>query len=137
MSENNIFNFENLKVYQKALDYVDFVYELTDKLPSEEKYSLAMQWRRASNSVALNIAEGESGTIREFANFLRISRRSIRECVVCTTISLRRNYINKSEADVSRVKLVELAKMNSGLSRSLQSKLSASIPDSPLLTPHS
>lgn len=79
MDPDNIFNFEKLIVYQKSLDYIDYVYELTNKFPKEEIYGLTSQWRRAANSVALNIGEGEGGTTKEFSNFLRISKRSIRE----------------------------------------------------------
>lgn len=131
----NIFNFEKLIVYQKSLEYIDFVYELTGSFPTTEIYGLTSQWRRAANSIALNIGEGEGGTIKEFASFLRISKRSIKECVVCTTISLRRTYINVSEESESRNRLVELAKMNSGLSKAIKKKLSLSLtPNSELLT---
>jgi four helix bundle protein len=130
MNTDNIFNFEKLIVYQKSLDYIDFVYDLTSKFPKEEKYSLISQWRRAANSVALNMGEGEGGTVKEFSNFLRISKRSVKECVVCTTISLRRKYITASEENESRVKLVELAKMNSGLSKAVKKRLTVLTPSS-------
>lgn len=132
MRMDNMFNFEKLIVYQKSLDYIDFVYDLTSKFPKEEMYGLTSQWRRAANSVALNTGEGEGGTVKEFSNFLRISKRSVKECVVCTTISLRRKYITESEENESRTRLVELAKMNSGLSKSLKKRLTI---NSNLLTP--
>ena len=47
MSENR-FDFENLKVYQKSLEYIDFVYEITKKFPKDELFSLTNQFRRAS-----------------------------------------------------------------------------------------
>lgn len=114
------FNFEKLIVYQKSLNYVDFVYDITANFPASEKYSLVDQFRRAAVSVSLNIGEGSSGTKKEFINFLRISNRSIRECVVCTTIAHRRLYINDEISETSRAFLVELAKLNSGLSSSLK-----------------
>ena len=70
MSEDR-FDFENLKVYQKSLAYVDFVYELTKKFPKEEIFSLANQFRRASVSICLNIAEGSGGSKAEFNQFLK------------------------------------------------------------------
>ncbi len=39
MSEDK-FDFENLKVYQKSLEYVDFVYKITKAFPKEEMFSL-------------------------------------------------------------------------------------------------
>lgn len=100
------FDFENLVVYQKSLDYIDFIYEITNKFPSTEKFGLVNNFRRAAQSIALNIGEGSGGTKAEFKNFLRISRRSIRECIVSTTISKRRGFITDKEAVESREKCV-------------------------------
>lgn len=83
--EREIFNFEKLVVYQKALDYVDYVYTLTNKFPKEEIFGLSSQFKRAANSIALTIGEGSGGTTNEFRNFIRISFRSLNERVVCTT----------------------------------------------------
>jgi len=56
------FDFENLKVYQKALEYVDFVYEMTRNFSKAEILSLTDQFKRASISICLNIAEGSGGS---------------------------------------------------------------------------
>lgn len=114
------FRFEDLKVYQKSLNYIDFVCALSESFPKFELYSLTNQLRRASNSIALNIGEGEGGTTKEYIAFLRISRRSIRECVVCTTLARRRNYITDEQEQRSRNQLVELSKMTSGLINALK-----------------
>jgi four helix bundle protein len=114
------FNFEKLITYQKSLIYVDFVYDTTERFPKQEIYSLTDQFRRAAVSISLNIGEGSSGTKKEFMNFLRISNRSLRECVVCTSIAYRRKYINDETHEKSRILLVEIAKLNSGLLNSLK-----------------
>jgi four helix bundle protein len=49
------FNFEKLKIYQKALIFVDFVYEIERSFPKDEKYGLSSQYKRAAISIALNI----------------------------------------------------------------------------------
>ena len=49
------FDSENLKVYHKSLEYIDFVYEITKGFPKEEIFSLTNQFRRASVSICLNI----------------------------------------------------------------------------------
>jgi four helix bundle protein len=121
----NTFNFEGLLVYQKALNYIDFVYSLVEKFPKSEVFGLASQFRNAANSIALNIGEGSAGTTNEFKNFIRISYRSINECVVCTTISLKRNYITQKENDQSGELLPELTRMLSGLRNSLMLKTTA------------
>ena len=114
------FNFEKLITYQKSLIYVDFVYDTRERFPKQEIYSLTDQFRRAAVSISLNIGEGSSGTKKEFMNFLRISNRSLRECVVCTAIAYRRKYINDETHEKSRTLLVEIAKLNSGLLNSLK-----------------
>jgi four helix bundle protein len=56
--------FEDLRVWQGARDIVGFVYQLTDKFPSHERYGLASQMQRAAVSTMSNIAEGfERGTL--------------------------------------------------------------------------
>lgn len=126
LQNEDIFNFEKLIVYQKSLDFIDFVYELTSRFPIEEKYNITDQFRRAATSIALNIGEGSGGTDKEFNSFLRISKRSLKECVVCTTIAFRRKYISFNEEADLRKRLVEIAKMNSGLSKSIRSKIAIS-----------
>ena len=114
-----MFNFEKLLVYQKALNYVDFVYTVTDKFPKDEIFGLTAQFKRASYSIALNLGEGSGGTTNEFKNFIRISFRSLNECVVCTTIASRRKFISNEQEEDSRAMLVEMAKMLSGIRNSL------------------
>ncbi len=106
-------------VYQKALDYIDLVYELTSKFPKSELNNLSSQFNRAATSISLNISEGSGGTKNEFINFIRIAYKSINECVTCTTLALRRKYISESENEKSRQKLLEPIRMLSGLRNSL------------------
>jgi len=87
------FDFENLKVYQRSLEYIDFVYKITKGFPKTETFSLIDQLRRASISICLNIAEGSGGSKVEFKRFLKIARRSIRECVAITEVSSRQEFI--------------------------------------------
>ena len=54
--------FEDLKVWQLSLDYLDLLYRIAKGLPIEERYNLSDQLRRAGTSVSLNIAEGSTGS---------------------------------------------------------------------------
>jgi four helix bundle protein len=113
------FDFEKLNVYQQALDYVDFVYTVTRKFPKEEMYSLTDQFRRAATSICLNIAEGSGGTKAEFTQYLKIARRSTRECIAITEICCRQSYIDGDIKKQSRMFCTEISKMLSGLVKSL------------------
>lgn len=113
------FNFEDLQVYQKSLDLVDEVYEMTKMFPKEEIYGLNSQYRRAVISISLNIAEGSGGTKKEFYRYLRIASNSLKECIVCLTIAKRQNFISEKAHDEMRQKLIEISKMISGLKKYL------------------
>lgn len=65
--EEYIFDFEKLKVYEMALDFVRHIFLITKKIPWEYRYSLGDQIRRASLSIVNNIAEG-SGKISKKEN---------------------------------------------------------------------
>jgi four helix bundle protein len=117
--KDELFNFERLQVYQKSLDYLDETYEIIKKFPYNERKNLSDQLRRASLSVSLNLAEGSGGTIPEFRNFIRISRRSVKECVVCYTVANRRKYITEEEDKKMRARLAEISRMSSALMNSI------------------
>ena len=114
------FNFEELKVYQKSLDFVDVAYKVSSEFPKDEKYGLTSQFTRAAVSVALNIAEGSGDTNSQFNRFLKIALGSVKECVVCSTIAYRQKYINQDSDNLNRKKLEELSKMITSLQKYLQ-----------------
>jgi len=114
------FDFENLEVYQKALEYIDFVYEMTRNFQKAEILSLTDQFKRASISICLNIAEGSGGSKVEFNRFLKIARRSIRECVAITEVSCRQKFIGDKVKQQSRSLCSELSRMINGLIKSLK-----------------
>jgi four helix bundle protein len=92
------FKFEKLIVWQKAIDLSDRVNDLTKKFPKEELYILTSQFKRAADSIALNIAEGSTGqTNPEFRRFLSYALRSDVEVVSCLYIAQRRKYISEEE----------------------------------------
>ena len=73
-------NYKDLKVWEKAHSFTLQVYKLTEKFPKEETYGVTNQLRRASSSIAANIAEGcGKNTKTDFANFLNISLGSSNE----------------------------------------------------------
>lgn len=116
------FNFEELKVYQKALLFIDKVYRDTKNYPKEEIYNLSSQFRRAATSIALNIAEGVGSSNPEFRRYLRIAINSVKECVVCTEIAHRQLFIEDETYQTYRSDLAELSKMITSLIKYLSEK---------------
>jgi four helix bundle protein len=119
MAQEIVFSFEKLKVYQKALDIIDQVYDNTNTLPKEEMYGITSQFRRAVVSIALNIAEGAARSKRDFRRFLDVAQGSIFECVSLLTICKRKHFIAEEQCLRLRVSLCELSKMTSGLKSGL------------------
>ncbi|MDD5492204.1 MAG: four helix bundle protein [bacterium] len=90
--------FENLEVYQKSLLYIQNIYEVTKIFPKDEKYGLTDQLRRASVSIAANIAEGSGRYHRkDYVQFLRMARSSAYECIALLQISLNQKYVEKQK----------------------------------------
>lgn len=113
------FDFERLGVYQTALAFIDDAYELSKTFPSEERFALIDQLRRAAISIALNIAEGSGRTKKDFRNFLRNARASCYECVAVLTIASKRSYLSLERRQHCLQQLTSVSKMISGLIRSL------------------
>lgn len=89
------YKFEQLEVWQLAMDYIDLIYSLAEKLPRSEDFNLKSQITRAATSIALNIAEGSQGqTDAEQARFLGLSIRSLIETVACQHIIRHRKYLS-------------------------------------------
>ncbi len=92
------FKFENLQVWQKALDLTDEVNLLTKSFPKDELYVLTSQIKRAADSVVLNIAEGCTGQSNPvFKTFLSYSLRSSIEVVSCLFIAKRRKIVSADD----------------------------------------
>nr|WP_287938349.1 four helix bundle protein [Algoriphagus sp.] len=89
------FKFENLKIWQKAMDFGEMIFDESRNFPKEETYNLISQARRAADSIALNIAEGSiSQSNPEFIKFINYAVRSLAEGVTCLHKAKRRNYIS-------------------------------------------
>ena len=92
------FKFENLIIWQKAMELGEGINKLAHKFPKEEIYNLSSQIRKAVDSIALNISEGSIGQSNpEFKKFIGYSIRSLAEVVTCLYKAKNRNYIPEQE----------------------------------------
>jgi len=89
-------NYKELKVWQKTRLLVKEIYLLTEKFPSNEKYSLASQMQRAAISVPANIAEGAGrSTNKDFLRFLDIALGSAFELETEIILAFDIGYIDE------------------------------------------
>ena len=87
-------NFQNLTIWNEAMDLAQAVYATTKKFPKEEVYALTSQMQRAAVSIPSNIAEGAGrSTNKDFANFLGIAIGSCFELQTQILLSERLHYI--------------------------------------------
>jgi len=91
---------KDLDVWKKSVDLVEMIYEITKHFPKEEIYCLTNQIRRASISVASNIAEGAGRNHnKEFVQMLYIAQGSLSEIDTQLVISVRLKYLAQEGYD--------------------------------------
>lgn len=115
------YKFENLKVWQKAMELNDEIFKISKGFPIEERFNLISQTRRAADSIVLNIAEGSTSQSNpEFTRFLGYSIRSVVEVACALFIAKRRGYIGDEEFTYLYNFTEELVKMLQALKAKLK-----------------
>jgi len=104
------FLFKKLVVWQKGMELTRLVYAVIKEFPSEERYALADQLRRAVVSVPSNIAEGNGrGSNKDYAHFLSIARGSLFETL--TQLELAKDFGYVSETNEIESLAAEISRM--------------------------
>ncbi|OGQ25018.1 MAG: hypothetical protein A2138_08495 [Deltaproteobacteria bacterium RBG_16_71_12] len=108
---------EKLDIYQHALKFVADAQQLADDLPGK-RGDLGDQLRRASTSIALNIAEGAGEFApREKARFYRMARRSAVECAAILDVAVRLGLLQGAHVNARE----DLVRIVGGVVRLIQS----------------
>ena len=114
---------KDLDVWNKAMDFVIFLYKKTKDFPKDELYSLTNQMRRAAVSIPSNIAEGASRqSTKEYIQFLYIARGSASELETQLILANRLDYISEDDLTTLSKNLEDIAKMLTGLINFLKKK---------------
>ena len=115
-----MFNFEKLEVWQKAIDFADDIYVVTKTFPSDKRFGLTNQMRRAAVSISSNVAEGSSRSSRiDYARFVEIATGSLFEIVSQCFLAKRQGFL----ADTDFQRLYEKAQTQSRMLSGLRSYL--------------
>lgn len=106
-------DFRKLEIYKRAIEYSVKIYKFSAKLPTNEKYGLISQIRRAVSSISLNISEGAGcSSNKEFGLFINYAYRSCNEVLTCLELIIRLNlYKEKYEIDLLEKEGIELSRM--------------------------
>ena len=114
-------SYRSLIVWQKAMDLVDGVDDISDAWPPKEQFRMTAQIQRAVVSIPANIAEGHGRTgPNEFAHHLSIAHGSLCETETLITAARRRRYIDQATEDRLLDASAEIGRLLNGLMRSLR-----------------
>ena len=120
--ENNncLFDFEQLEVYQLALELLDRVFTVCRGLPRDVRYSLGDQLIRACLSISNNLAEGAGKrSLKEKGRYYRTAIDSARECISMFNVLQRQECLTKESYDELRGRGRQITAMLHGLIESL------------------
>ena len=118
--------YQDLKVWQLAMDMVAQVYRCTATFPKQEMYGLTSQMRRSAVSVPSNIAEGKGRFSRkELVQYLFRARGSLLELETQILIGRRLGYLDDTEGKRLTTFTSEVGRLLNGLVNAFQSQLKA------------
>lgn len=110
--KQTIRNYRDLIVWQKAMTLVESVYNLTERFPSDERFGLIAQVRRAAVSVPSNIAEGQARkSTREFIQFISHAEGSLAEVDTQLELSNKLGFCAKEKGAPLFSQIEEVRKM--------------------------
>ena len=116
----NKFIFENLDVYQKAVEFANQVFSLSNNFHQINQFSLGEQLRRSALSISSNIAEGAGRKHKkEKKQFFQTALASAFECVPQLKIALLQSEINQEQFSSLYEECFVMSKMLSSLIKSV------------------
>lgn len=116
-------SYKDLVVWQKSLQLVKRVYELTRSFPADERFGLVSQMRRAAVSVPSNLAESHArNTTGEFIQFISHAEGSLAELETQVILATELAFCPSAEAEPLHGSIQEIQKMANALRRSLAAR---------------
>jgi len=111
-----LYSFEKLEVWKESIKLVKSIYDLTNNFPETEKFGLVSQLRRASVSVASNLAEGTSrNTNKDKAHYTTMAFSSLMEVLNQLIISKELNFISEDNIEELREQVSKISNMLNAL----------------------
>ena len=106
---SHTYSFEKLEVWQLSIDFIKDIYVITANFPTEEKFGIISQIRRAAVSISNNIVEGSArNTARDQANFTNTSYASTLEVLNVLIISKELDFLEETKYNLLRKKIEKL-----------------------------
>ncbi|GAA4975403.1 four helix bundle protein [Algibacter aquimarinus] len=110
------YSFEKLEVWKESIELVKSIYKISSTFPTEEKFGLISQLRRASVSISSNLSEGTSrNTNKDKAHFTTLSFSSAMEVLNQLIISKELNFVSENDYILVRNKIEKITNMLNAL----------------------
>lgn len=116
----SFFRFQDLRVYNKTIDFNEWISQVIANFPGQEENWLAKKLFESGHSISIFIAEGSSRNKQQFIYYLKMARTSLRECVVNIDIAEKNGYISEQQKSLGTQQLMELTKMLGAMATSIQ-----------------
>ncbi|MCB0635398.1 MAG: four helix bundle protein [Lewinella sp.] len=119
------FEFEDLLVWEKAVDFADLVLDKMERLDTTRKhYRIVEQMEAACTSIAMNIAEGKGRHFdKEYLQFLYYARGSMYETITLLKIINRRRWIQDHDYYLIRSQALDIGRMLNALIRAIRKRV--------------
>jgi four helix bundle protein len=116
-------DFRNLKVWEKSHQLTLAVYRATASFPTEERFGLTSQMRRAASSIPTNIAEGRGrGGDADFARFLQFASGSAAELEYQILLAHELDFLKREHFEPLSDHVVEVKRMLTSLLQKLKAE---------------
>ncbi len=119
---NTIRSYRDLRVWQRAVDFTVQIYAVTRNFPRAETFGISGQMRRASVSIASNIAEGFGRSGKEYGRYLQMALGSVAEVETQIEIAYRTEFISDEDYTELTGELTIVGKQLSALRQSVLKK---------------
>ena len=107
---NYLFPFEKLEIWKLSIEIAETLYKVTNDFPTEEKYGITSQLRRAGNSIGANIAEGSARfSEKDKARFIEISFGSLMEVAHFLYLSNTLGYLSNENLSNLKPRILEMS----------------------------
>jgi four helix bundle protein len=118
-----ITDYRDLDVWKESMNLAVDIYRMTQSFPREEMFGLTSQMRRASVSIATNIAEGYGRQqTKPFIQFLRIAQGSLKEVETLLSLATRIGLVADEAIAGAMARCERIGRMLVGLVRKLDAK---------------
>lgn len=119
--ESRPFEFQNWPVYKRSVLVAKEAQRFCLAVPKNGNLSLCDQFKRASQSIVLNIAEGSSRTsTKDKINFVRVAKGSVFECAAIVDLAFEFELLDREKYAEFQDALANIGRMLSGLIRYLE-----------------